>query len=217
MGWLTKSLSSSIGKKYLMALTGIFLIIFLVIHLVGNLQLYFGKEAFNTYVAVLSSVKPIVRVIELVLALGFFVHILYALRLWIANKKARPGKYAVNAGSKNSDVFSRTTLVTGSIIFIFLVFHLAHFWYPYNFHTTSLTLYDIVVGWFQIPLYSIFYIIACLLLGYHLNHGFQSAFQTFGWNNSKYFPIVKAVGLIYTLLMTIGFGSIPIYYLLGGN
>ena len=217
MGWLKSTLSSSIGKKFLMALTGLFLIIFLVIHLVGNLQLYFGKEAFNAYVGALAMVKPLIRVIELVLALGFLVHIIYGVTLWWNNRKARPGKYAVNAGSKNSDVFSRTTILTGSVIFIFLIFHLAHFWYPYNFATTNLTLYDVVVGWFHIPLYSIFYVIAVLLLGYHLNHGFQSAFQTFGWNNSRYFPIVKAVGLIYTLAMTIGFGSIPIYYLLGGK
>jgi succinate dehydrogenase / fumarate reductase, cytochrome b subunit len=217
MGWLTRSLSSSIGKKFLMALTGSFLIIFLVVHLIGNLQLYVGRDAFNTYVEALDMIKPIIRVIEILLGLGFFIHMLYGIKLWLENKKARPTKYAVKAGSQNSDVFSRTTFVTGSIIGIFLVFHLKDFWYPFNFVPSEVTHYDLVVSWFQIPVYSIFYVLAVLLLGYHLNHGFQSAFQTFGWNSSKYFPLVKTVGFIYALIMTIGFGSIPIYFLLGGN
>ena len=217
MGWLTRSLSSSIGKKFLMALTGSFLIIFLVVHLIGNLQLYVGRDAFNTYVETLEMFKPIIRVIEIVLGLGFLIHMFYGIRLWLENKKARPTKYAVKAGSQNSDVFSRTTFVTGSIIGIFLVFHLKDFWYAFNFAPTELTHYDLVVSWFHLPVYSVFYVLAVLLLGYHLNHGFQSAFQTFGWNSSKYFPLVKTVGFIYALIMTIGFGSIPIYFLLGGN
>ena len=112
---------------------------------------------------------------------------------------------------------------TGSVVFIFLVLHLATFWYAFNFsgeaHEYALGYYQIVVDWFQIPWYAIFYVIAVLLLGFHLNHGFQSAFQTFGWNHKKYFPFIKKLGTAYAALMAIGFASLPIYFLFfyGGN
>ncbi len=217
MSWLTRSLSSSIGKKFFMALTGSFLMIFLIVHLIGNLQLFAGKEAFNNYVEMLAAIKPYIRAVEIVLGITFLIHITYGVKLWYANRKAKPQKYAVNAGSHNSDIFSRTTFITGCVVFIFLVIHLKDFWYVFNFTPGNLTLYDMVVYWFNLPVYSVFYVFAILLLGYHLNHGFQSAFQTFGWNNSKYFPAVKIIGFIYALVITVGFCSIPLYYLVGGN
>ncbi|OGU55920.1 MAG: succinate dehydrogenase, partial [Ignavibacteria bacterium RBG_13_36_8] len=154
-----------------------------------------------------------------ILAIIFLSHIFYGIWLWIQNKMARPGKYAVNASSKNSDVFSRTTLLTGSVIFIFLVVHLQTFWYTFNFSPEKPELWDIMTGWFANPYYSGLYVIATILLGYHLSHGFQSAFQTFGWNQKKYFPIVKAIGLIYSVVIAAGFASMPIYFFFfyGGN
>ena len=223
MGWFSRFISSSIGKKLIMALTGILLIIFLIVHLIGNLTLYFGESAFNNYVAALESLKGIVRVIEVLLALIFIFHIWYGFRLWLENKKARPVQYKINGKSKNTDIFSRLTIQTGSVIFIFLVIHLQTFWYPNNFYTGSEppNLYNIVTGWFHDPIYSIFYVLAVILLGFHLNHGFQSAFQTFGWNHKKYFPFIKSVGTIYSIIMAVGFASIPIYFwltfLLGGK
>ncbi len=223
MSWLSESLNSSIGKKLVMAVTGIFLILFLIIHLAGNMTLFFGAEAFNSYVHTLEPFKPIIRVIEVVLGLIFFFHIQNGIRLWFANKLARPERYAVNASSKNSTFFSRTMIHSGSIVFIFLVLHLATFWYAFNFSghpdTGEFTFFKIVTDWFQNPVYAGFYILAMVLLGFHLNHGFQSAFQTFGWNNSKYFPIVERIGQIYSIIMAIGFGSMPVYFLFfyGGN
>jgi succinate dehydrogenase / fumarate reductase cytochrome b subunit len=222
MGWFFRALNSSIGKKFVMAVTGICLLLFLIIHLINNLTLYGGPELFNTVVKNLEGIKPLVRVIELVLVLIFVLHIFNGVRLWIENKKARPVGYKVNASSANSDLFSRTMFVTGSIIFIFLVVHLRTFWVSFNLgHPLAAEhkYYQIVAEAFSDPLYSILYVAAMILLGFHLNHGFQSAFQTFGWNNKKYFPIIEKLGLIYTLVMVIGFASIPIYFLFfyGGN
>lgn len=223
MGWLSEALGSSIGKKFVMAVTGIGLILFLIFHLVGNLTLYGGPEAFNGYVETLEVVKPLVRVIEVGLALVFIFHIYNGIKLWLENRKARPTKYKISAESKNSSFFSRFMVQTGSIVFIFLVLHLATFWWLFNFsgepHEKGEAYYAIVVEWFQIEWYAIFYVIAVILLGFHLNHGFQSAFQTFGWNHNKYFPWIEKIGSAYAIIMALGFASFPIYFLFfyGGN
>lgn len=223
MGWLFRSLNSSIGKKFVMAITGFCLVSFLVIHLAGNLTLYFGPEAFNGYVETLDVVKPLIRVVEVILALIFIFHILNGIRLWIENKKARPDKYAVNGSSKNSSVFSRTMFLTGSIVGIFVVLHLSTMWYSFNFGDKPdpghLNYYNVLVDWFQDPVYSGVYVISVLVLGFHLNHGFQSAFQTFGWNHVKYFSTIKKLGTLISLVFALGFASFPIYFYLfsGGN
>jgi len=214
MGWLLNSLNSSIGKKFIMAVTGTCLLLFLIIHFIGNMTLYWGEQAFNGYVGALGIVKPVIRVIEIILASIFLLHIYNGIRLWYQNKKARPVNYTVNAASKNSTLFSRTMFITGSIIFIFLVLHLQTIWYKFNFSGGEEgNLFYILVDWFQVPWYSILYIAAMFLLGMHLNHGFQSAFQTFGWNHNKYSPLIKALGTIYSIIMAAGFASIPIYFL----
>lgn len=214
MGWFTRSLSSSIGKKFLMALTGSFLLIFLIVHLFGNLFLFWGGEgeAFNTYAETLRGV-PYILIIEIILFALFILHAIYGVTVWFENRKAKSKKYAVNAKSENSSVFSRTMFISGSVIFIFLVIHLRDFWFAGVFGGHEESLYEIVVQAFSSPIYSGFYIIAMILLFYHLNHAFQSAFQTFGWNHSKYFPLIKTVGTIYAIVMGIGFISFPVYFL----
>ena len=223
MGWLFRSLNSSIGKKFVMAITGVSLISFLVIHLAGNFTLYFGPEAFNGYVQALDIVKPIIRIVEVILALIFILHIINAIRLYIENWKANPQTYAVNASGKNSTIYSRTMIWTGTIVFIFLVLHLATMWYSFNFgHSPDpghLNYFNVLVEWFQSPIYAIVYVIAVIMLGFHLNHGFQSAFQTFGWNHAKYFDMIKKLGTLVSLVFALGFASFPIYFsfFYGGN
>lgn len=225
MGWFFKFFNSSIGKKIMMAVTGGFLIFFLIIHLAGNFTLFWGAEAFNGYVLTLDVVKPLIRVVELVLLAAFLLHIFNGLRLWIENKKARgSANYKISGSSENTTLFSRTMFVTGSIVFIFLVLHLATFFWRFNFNDPSglandHLYYDIVVEFFQMWWYVGIYIIAVILLGFHLNHGFQSAFQTFGWNHKKYFPMIKKIGTAYAILMAVGFASMPIYFFFfyGGN
>ena len=219
-----KFINSSIGKKILMAVTGCFLIIFLVVHLIGNLTLFFGPGAFNGYVLVLDSVKPIIRIIEVVLLLAFILHIYNGVMLWIENKQARNIKYKVNGSTENSTLFSRTMLLSGSIVLIFLVTHLSTFFWRFNFHdplglANNHQYFGIIVYFFKMWWYVLLYIIAMFLLGFHLNHGFQSAFQTFGWNNKKYFPLVKHLGTLYAIIMAVAFASMPIYFFFfyGGN
>ncbi|MCF8412393.1 MAG: succinate dehydrogenase cytochrome b subunit [Melioribacteraceae bacterium] len=225
MGWLGRTINSSIGKKFIMAFTGISLILFLLFHLAGNLTLYAGKDAFNAYVATLDTVKPIVRIVEVGLALVFLFHIFNGIKLWIENRKARPVNYAVNGSSKNSTFYSRTMIHSGSIILIFLILHLTTFWATFNFtgHPVdgSHEYFDIIIYFFQKWWYALIYFIAMILLGFHLNHGFQSAFQTFGWNHNKYFPMIQKIGSIYAIVVAVGFGSLPVYFylssVLGGN
>lgn len=224
MDSFTKFLNSSIGKKLLMAVTGSFLLIFLIVHLIGNITLFFGADAFNGYVSALDVVKPLIRVIEVVLLAAFLLHIFNGVRLWIENKRARGVSYKVNGSSENSDVFSRTMFLSGSIVFIFLVSHLGTFFWRFNVHdpnglADTHQYFDIVVYFFGIWWYVLLYVIAMVLLGFHLNHGFQSAFQTFGWNHKKYFPVIQKIGTLYALIMSAGFASMPIYFFFfyGGN
>lgn len=224
MGWLSDRLNSSIGKKFIMAITGLLLLTFLVIHLINNLLLFLGPEIFNENVARLEAIKPLVRVIEIALALIFILHIYNALKLYVENKKANPQKYAIDASSKNSTFYSRYMTVTGVIILVFLIVHLGTFWTSFNFgaHPSdgSHPFYGIIQDAFANPFISVFYIIAMVVLGFHLNHAFQSSFQTFGWESKKFTPLVKKIGTFIAIVMTIGFASIPVFFYLasmGGN
>lgn len=224
MGWLSDRLSSSIGKKVIMALTGLLLIAFLVIHLLNNLFLFLGPELFNENVERLEGIKPLVRVIEIALLALFVLHIFNALKLYFENKKANPIKYAVDASSKNSTVYSRYMVVTGILILVFLVIHLGTFWRTFNFGAHDINhpypFYYIVQDAFANPIISFFYIIVMIALGFHLNHAFQSSFQTMGWRNKKYLPMIEKIGTAIAVIMTIGFASIPIFFYLsslGGN
>ncbi len=224
MGWFFKFFNSSIGKKITMAVTGVFLIIFLIVHLIGNFTLFMGAETFNGYVSALDTVKPLIRVIEVVLLAVFILHIYNGIRLWFENKKARGVDYKIDGAPQNSSLFSRTMLLSGSIVFIFLVTHLATFFWRFNFYDPmgfkeQHAYFEIVVYFFSIWWYVLLYIIAMILLGFHLNHGFQSAFQTFGWTHKKYTPIIEKIGALYAIIMALGFASMPVYFFFfyGGN
>ena len=224
MSWLSDRLNSSIGKKYIMAFTGILLLLFLLVHLVNNLFLFLGPETFNANVARLESIKPLVRVVELILLALFVFHIYNALKLYFENRKAKPQKYAVNISKENSTFYSRFMVVSGIIILIFLVLHLSYFWRLYNFglhpDDGSLPFYSIVQDAFADPIFSFFYLFSMIILGFHLNHAFQSSFQTMGWEHKKYTPYVKKLGSLISLILTLGFASIPIFFFLysmGGN
>ena len=224
MSWLTDRLNSSIGKKIIMALTGFLLLMFLAVHLLNNLLLFLGPDIFNENVARLEGIKPLIRVIEFILLLIFGFHIYNAIKLFFENKKANPQKYAVSAESKNSTFYSRFMTISGITILVFLVMHLGTFWRSYNFgeHEINgqLQFYAIVQDAFANPFISIFYIIVMVIIGFHLNHGFQSAFQTMGWQHKKYTHLVEKIGTIIAIVFTIGFSSIPVFFYLaslGGN
>jgi succinate dehydrogenase / fumarate reductase cytochrome b subunit len=215
MGWITQTLNSSIGKKFIMAITGILLLLFLIVHLVNNLLLFVSPDFFNENVVRLESIKPIIRVVEILLAILFIYHIYNALKLWFQNKRANPVKYAVNVNKENSTLYSRWMVITGVIIFIFLIIHLSTFWATYNFGMEgSHDFYGVVAEAFANPIISLGYFLVMIFIGFHLNHAFQSAFQTFGWNHNQYTPFIKKLGTFIAILITIGFASIPVYFYL---
>lgn len=213
MSSLTKIFNPTIGRKVLMALTGLFLCLFLCEHLYGNLLLYYNDHGhqFEIYTHLLTRTL-IIRIIEYFLFGAFIVHAIDGLMLTIANRKARPIRYAVNKGSENSSWFSRNMGLSGSVILFFLIVHLRTFFFPHRFMDVHETMFQSVVEAFKSPWYSGLYVVSVIFLGLHLNHGAQSAFQTLGINNKTYASILKAIGTIFALIITIGFASLPITF-----
>ena len=199
-----------------MGLTGLFLCSFLVVHLTGNFLLFRsdGGAAFDAYSEFMST-NFLIRTIEIGLFAGLVLHSVLGVLLWSGNRKVRTENYAVKAGSATSALASRITFVTGSIIFIFLVIHLRTFFVPARFGPPDLSMYQLVRESFASPVYSLFYLVALVLLGYHLRHGFQSAFQTFGLRGKRYLPLVEAIGFVFWFLIPLGFATMPLYFLFG--
>lgn len=213
--------SSSIGKKLIMSFAGLFLIIFLIVHLGINISLIICKsrEYFNIAAHFMSS-NIIIKIFEIVLFGGFILHMLYGLILQIQNWLARPKRYRI-ANYSQTSFFSKFMIHTAIIITIFLVLHLLDFYIKSEFtDNVEEVIYNgkeykdlglLVIQRFKIGWVVIIYIAALLFLGFHLHHGFQSAFQTMGINHKTYSPVIKFAGVIYTLIITIGFISIPVY------
>ena len=221
MSSLLSTFSLSTGRKYLMALTGLFLCVFLVEHLYTNLLLFVGDNGVLFNEASHSMVHNVlIRIIEIFLFAAIIVHIVQALFLTRQNTAARPVKYAVNKPSKNSSWYSRNMGLTGSVILFFLVVHLANFFVPYRItHTVGgegqETVAYHVAEAFENPLYAALYLVSTLLLAFHVNHGFQSAFQSLGANNSKYAPLLRNTGKGFAILVGVGFAAFPIIFYLG--
>ena len=219
MNWFTRLLTSTLGRKLMMALTGLFLILFLIIHLIGNLQLLKtdSGEAFNVYAKFMTS-NPLILIISYVNYTFIIIHILWAIFLTQRNRSAR-GKegYAVN---KNSSPWtSRNMGILGTFIFIFLVIHLKGFWYEMhwggiataNYEGTDYkNLYDVVDKAYEQWWYVAIYVVSMILLAFHLYHGFGSAFQTLGLNHVKYNPIIRFVGVAFAIIVPALFALIPI-------
>jgi succinate dehydrogenase / fumarate reductase, cytochrome b subunit len=204
---------SSIGKKVLMSLTGLFLILFLTEHLVGNLLLFANDhgEMYEAYGEFLVS-NPVIRFIEIFLFLGIIGHAILGIILWIKNRKTRSVKYKYFLLKDNSPLASRTTLITGIVIGMFLYIHLKTFFLPPRFSVGKVSTYELVVQAFSNPWYYAFYLVALFVLGYHLRHGFQSAFQTLGLRNKTHTPFLNLLAFIVWCLMPLGFSAIPIYF-----
>ncbi len=212
---------SSIGKKLIMSLAGIFLVVFLPVHLGINitLLLFESHKIFNIAAHFMSS-NIIIKIFEIILFAGFFFHMLYGLILQIQNWLARPKRYRILNFSETS-IFSKFMIHTALIIAIFLVLHLLDFYIKLKFiGNVEEVIYDgkkyhdlglLVMQRFKIGWVVIVYVLSLLFLGFHLHHGFQSAFQTLGINHKVYTPIIKVTGVVYTIVITFGFISIPVY------
>jgi len=205
---------SSVGQKLLVGVTGLFLCSFLVVHLSGNMLLFKNDagRAFDTYSEFMSTNIGI-RIMEIVLAAGFLIHIILGVSSWISNRLSRPKRYHLIRASENSALSSRTAFITGSIVFIFLVVHLRSFLVPTRFASgREPSMYHLVRTAFSSPLYDGFYLIALAFLGYHLRHGFQSAFQTFGLRPG-HVKLIDWVAAAFWLLIPIGYAVMPLYFL----
>jgi len=208
MNWLVNTLGSSIGKKLLMAITGLGFCSFLAGHLAGNLTIYWGKDAFNSYAAHLHSLGPIVTMAELGLLFFALVHILIGTTLFYQNLKARPVRYSMNKSAGGRTIGSRTMPYTGFFLLIFIVFHLITFHFV---DKTGTTIYQIVSSAFENIGYVVIYVIAMIIAAIHVSHGLWSAFQTIGANHVKYMPFIKIVSYVFSLIIVIGFGLLPVY------
>jgi succinate dehydrogenase / fumarate reductase, cytochrome b subunit len=220
MSWVTKTLSSSLGRKLIMAVTGISLILFLLVHCGINSMIFFndGGETFNAAAEFMGH-NWFIRTTEVGLMLGFIIHIADGLWLWKTNSEKRPVKYAIVKGEANSTWYSRSMGILGSLVLIFLIIHLRHFWITSRFtdeitggHTT---LFAEMKEVFANPIVVIVYVFGCLSLSYHLMHGFQSSFQTLGVNHPKYTPFIKALGYGFSIIVPLVFAAMPIVMYFG--
>ena len=223
MNWFTRLLSSTLGRKLFMALTGLFLILFLVVHLIGNLQLLKTDEgqAFNVYAKFMTS-NPVIVTISYVNYACILIHVIWAILLTKRNRDARGTEsYAV---IKNSSPWtSRNMGILGTLIFIFLIIHLRGFWAQMHWGGIPTKTYDgeevkdlyaVVDLAYSSAAYVAIYVISMAVLAFHLWHGFSSAFQTLGLNHIKYNPLIKFVGQTFAIIVPALFALIPIWMFL---
>lgn len=223
-------LKSSIVKKYWMALTGLFLCLFLIGHLAGNLQLLlkFNTETatqFNEY-AYFMTHNPFIKIMSYITYISILFHAIDGILLTIANRKARPVNYAMKNDAVSSSFSSRHMALLGSLILAFIIMHMYQFWAKMHFtelpkwpgkdgHTMINDLYTTVIYFYKQEgmglAWCFIYLVGMIALSFHLLHGFQSAFQSLGINHSKYTPTIKKIGLGFAILIPLAFAFIPFY------
>jgi succinate dehydrogenase / fumarate reductase cytochrome b subunit len=220
MSWFSTTLSSSLGKKLLMALTGLFLIVFLIGHLAGNMQLFFAHQdnglAFNIYAKFMTT-NPAVKILSYVTYISILAHVVYSIVLSRKNKSARPVGYSVSTKDSQSTTASRNMGVLGTILLLFIVIHLKAFWYEMHWGVIgndangNRDLYSIVSAAYAELWYVAIYVVAMFFLAMHLSHGFSSAFQTLGINHKKYTPIINGIGKAFAIIVPLLFAMMPIW------
>ena len=211
--------TSSIGRKYAMALSALFLLVFLVMHLSVNLLSIFGQTAYNN-ASQFMGYNPLIQfLMQPVLMAAVIFHFVMGFILEIRNNRARPVKYAMNKGEANSTWMSRNMIITGAVILAFLALHMYDFWY-HEMNYKYLEGLPVEENRFWGDLHNkfnniwrvILYVISFILLGLHLAHGFQSSFQSIGARHPKYTPFIKAFGNWYSVLIPLGFIIIAVYH-----
>lgn len=211
--------NTSVGKKYLMALSGFFLLFFLLQHFIINFLSVISADAFNEASHFMGTNPLVQYLLQPVLLFGVIFHLAMGMRLELQNKSARPVKYAMNKPATSSNWMSRNMIFTGIMIFLFLGLHFYDFWIPEikdkfidGIWDNPTKYYDHLTHKFVDPIRVGIYVLAFVFLSLHLLHGFQSAFQSVGFNHGKYTPIIKKLGNIYAILIPLGFIFIAIYH-----
>ena len=212
---ITRFYDSTIGKKAVMAVTGLILFGFLVLHMLGNLQVFLGPEAMNRYAESLHANPTLLWAARFILLVSVFLHIWASIELAMLKKEARPVGY-IKAGNVQASYASRTMMWSGPIIAAFVVFHLLHLTtgavHP-NF--VELRAYENVVNGFRVIPVTIAYIVAMALVGTHLSHGIWSVFQSLGFSHPRYTPMIKTFAAVFSWILIAGFISAPVAVVAG--
>jgi succinate dehydrogenase / fumarate reductase cytochrome b subunit len=240
---LTLTPRSSLGSKFLMALTGLGLTGFVIAHMVGNLQVFSGRDALNSYAAALKHMPGLLWTARIGLLAIFLLHIVYGVKLCIANRAARPVRYHFKQ-YREASLASRTMILTGLVILAFVLFHLAHYTFGFvskadvedpQTHTMSSVsyldlkdptdpkrqdVYAMTIHGFRNPVISLLYVVSMALLAFHLSHGFASLFQSLGLSHPRWTPLLKTIGLALAVVVFVGNSSMPLavlFRLVGGD
>lgn len=218
MRWLVRALTSHTGRKVLAAVTGLGLVAFLIVHLIGNLQIYSPTEAFNDYAKNLHS-GPLIVLGDVGLAIAFPLHIGCVIWLALDNKKARGGQGYKVVGTKQKRSFaevlaSKTTLYGGLVLLVFVVIHVLQFRIGHDVFDPKHPLREALIETLKKPGWALLYIVGSLVVGWHLFHGIQAAFRSLGAWHSKYTPIIVKTGLVLSIILALGFASIPAWILI---
>ena len=225
---MSSFMNASIGRKVFMSITGLFLIVFLCVHLTLNLFLTFDETGnlFNL-AAHFMATNPLIKIMEPVLALGFIIHIIWSGWITLTNMKARPQSY--NSGDKLLSWWapSKNMFILGGMVLVFLVLHLMHFYVKMKFTGDPLleevtvngvqmhNAYELVSDLFiNYPLYDLFYVAGAILVGLHISHGFWSAFQSIGLSNSVWMKRLKFLAYFFAIVIAAGFAYIPLFFLI---
>ncbi|MEX0680264.1 MAG: succinate dehydrogenase cytochrome b subunit [Balneolales bacterium] len=216
-------LNSQVGRKIATGVTGLGLVLFIIIHLIGNLSYYAGPEAMNTYSYTLHQMGPLLWIVRLGLLAFFLYHVWLGISIWMGRRKARPEAYEVYAsrgGVSRQSWSARSMILTGILLFLFVITHLNTFAF-HDFQTVmtgGLAMHDVhqrMTEVFQKPLYTIYYVAIMVLLGMHLRHGVWSAFQSLGWMSRKSNPVIYGIAFLLAFIIAIGFIGLPISIYLG--
>jgi succinate dehydrogenase / fumarate reductase cytochrome b subunit len=213
MGWVVRTLSSSVGKKQLMAITGLLFLLFLTTHLLGNLSIYGGSAAFVAYAEHLHALGKLLAAAEVGMAVALIIHLSTAVFLFFENRRARPIKYEVDKSGGGGRTFSSQTMpYTGLLILGFLGVHLATFSHHIVDQSTR-NIFQIAVAVLSQPVFLVIYLLGVLVVAFHVRHGLWSAFQTVGANHPKYMPFIQKLSLVFAVIVALGFGSLPLVIL----
>jgi len=212
MNWAVRTLGTSVGKKQLMAVTGLLFLLFLCTHLLGNISIYGGTAAFVSYAEHLHALGRLLVGAEIGMAAALLVHVITAVFLFVENCRARPVKYAVDKSGGGRTFSSQAMPYTGLLILGYLGVHLATFSHHIVDQSTR-NIFQIAVAVFSQKIFLAIYMVSMIILGFHVRHGLWSAFQTVGANHPKYMPFINRLSIVFAVIVALGFGSLPLIIL----
>lgn len=216
MNWLIRCLSSSVGKKIVMGITGLLLCGFLVVHLAGNFLMFAGAEPYNAYAHKLHSLGGLLVVAEVLLLLLFIAHVTLAFVTTLENRAARKHNYAVKQSKRDEPLLQTEAhnwmFISGAVVLCFIILHLLDFRFEFRLPgPEDEAPFDKALRILQNPITIAGYLVGVTVLGFHLVHGFSSAFQSIGINHPKYNRLIECIGVLFAIVIALGFASLPLW------